>query len=187
MIVSLLSSVGNHGIARVYSLQTLRRFPLHEPRQQSAETPSSPCCKDRDPPRPLPTSLSGRSTRAACEATRAGCEAYRLPKTDDLHRRIDRWETNFLRDSPPPELQTAKTAAAMKRYEITTTDGQEIRVDCDELREALLEGTLVATRDGEIIHQFPRGSILCWSEIPGKKSRRAELSESTESDWAQEA
>jgi hypothetical protein len=75
----------------------------------------------------------------------------------------------------------------MKRYEITTTDGQEIRVDCDELREALLEGTLVATRDGEIIHQFPRGSILCWSEIPGKKSRRAELSESTESDWAQEA
>ena len=76
------------------------------------------------------------------------------------------------------------TAAAMKRYEITTTDGQEIRVSCDELREALLEGTLVATRDGEIIHQFPRGSVLCWSEIPGKKSRRTV---STESDRAQEA
>lgn len=184
MIVSLLSSVGNHGIARVYSLQTLRRFPLHKPRQQSAETPRSPCCKDRDPPCPLPTSLSGRFTRAACEAPRAGCEAYRLPKTDDLHRRIDRWETKFLRDSPPPELQTAKTAAAMKRYEITTTDGQEIRVSCDELREALLEGTLVAKRGGKIIHQFPRGSVLCWSEISGKKPRR---SVSSESDRAQEA
>ena len=57
----------------------------------------------------------------------------------------------------------------MKTYKLTTTQGVEICVECDELREDHTRNILKAKRNGRILQVFARPSVLCWEEIQGTR------------------
>lgn len=53
----------------------------------------------------------------------------------------------------------------MRTFKLTTAQGLEICVDCDELFEDVRGDSLMAKRNGLPVHVFPRTSVLCWEEV----------------------